>query len=62
MKYMHDLAELAIDRKIPIIITNQLMNANSIEYEKMNHSISNYTHQKIKLEKHNDYFLSLIHI
>ena len=60
MKYMHDLAELAIDRKIPIIITNQLMNANSIEYEKMNHSISNYTHQKIKLEKHNDYFKGIV--
>ena len=28
--------------------------ANDIEYEKMNYSISNYTHQKIKLERKKD--------
>ena len=60
MNYMHDLAELAIQRKIPIIITNQLMKADNIEYEKMNHSISNYTHQKIKLEKQKDHFKGVV--
>ena len=60
MNYMHDLAELAIQRKIPIIITNQLMKANNIEYEKLNNSISNYTHQKIKLEKQKDHYLGTV--
>ena len=60
MNYMHDLAQLAINKKIPIVITNQLMNANDIEYEKMNYSISNYTHQKIKLEKQRDHYQATI--
>ena len=57
---MHDLAQLAINKKIPIVITNQLMNANDTEYEKMNYSISNYTHQKIKLEKQGDHYQATI--
>ena len=60
MNYMHDLAQLAINKKIPIVITNQLMNANDSEYEKMNYSISNYTHQKIKLEKQRDHYQATI--
>ena len=60
MNYMHDLAQLAINKKIPIVITNQLMNANDTEYEKMNKSISNYTHQKIKLEKQRDHYQATI--
>ena len=51
MNYMHALSQLAINKKIPVILTNQLMQANNIEYEKMHYSISNFTHQKIKLEK-----------
>ena len=60
MNYMHDLAQLAINKKIPIVITNQLMSANDTEYEKMNYSISNYTHQKIKLEKQRDHYQATI--
>ena len=60
MNYMHDLAQLAINKKIPIVITNQLMNANDTQYEKMNYSISNYTHQKIKLEKQRDHYQATI--
>ncbi len=60
MNYMHDLAQLAINKKIPIVITNQLMSANDTEYEKMNKSISNYTHQKIKLEKQRDHYQATI--
>ena len=56
MNYMHDLSQLAINRKIPVIITNQLMETKDHAYEKMENSIKNYTHQKIKLEKHNDHF------
>ena len=56
MNHMHDLSQLAINKKIPVIITNQLMNANNKEYEKMNYSISNYTHQKIKLQKNKKHY------
>ena len=56
MNYMHELSRLAIDKKIPIVITNQLMKANDNEYEKMHYSISNFTHQKIKLEKKKDHY------
>ena len=56
MNHMHDLSQLAIHKKIPVIITNQLMKANDIEYEKMRYSISNYTHQKIKLEKQKQHY------
>ena len=56
MNYMHDLSQLAINKQIPVILTNQLMTANDIEYEKMHYSISNFTHQKIKLEKKNDHY------
>ena len=34
MNYMHDLAELAIQRKIPIIITNQLMKADILNMKR----------------------------
>ena len=60
MNYMHDLAQLAINKKIPIVITNQLMNANDTQYENINKSISNYTHQKIKLEKQRDHYQATI--
>ena len=56
MNYMHDLSQLAINKKIPVILTNQLMQANDIEYEKMHYSISNFTHQKIKLEKKKNHY------
>ena len=51
---------MAIQKKIPIVITNQLMKANNIEYEKMDKSISNYTHQKIKLEKQRGHYQGTI--
>ena len=60
MNYMHNLSKLAIHKEIPIIITNQLMNANNTEYEKMNYSISNYTHQKIKLEKQKNHYRGIM--
>jgi len=56
MNYMHGLSHLAINKKIPVILTNQLMKANDIEYEKMHYSISNFTHQKIKLEKKKNHY------
>ena len=60
MNHMHDLSQLAINKKIPVILTNQLMQANDIEYEKMHYSISNFTHQKIKLEKKKNHYQGTI--
>ena len=60
MNYMHDLSQLAIYKKIPVIITNQLMKANDVEYERMNYSISHYTHQKIKLEKKKNHYEGIV--
>jgi len=60
MNYMHDISRLAINRKLPVIITNQLMETKDHVYEKMGNSINNYTHQKIKLEKYNDHFQASI--
>jgi len=60
MNYMHNLSQLAIHKEIPIVITNQLMTANNTEYEKMSSSISNYTHQKIKLEKQKNHYKGII--
>lgn len=60
MNYMHDLSQLAIHKKIPVIITNQLMKANDVEYERMNYSISHYTHQKIKLEKKKNHYEGIV--
>ena len=60
MNYMHNLSQLAIHKEIPIVITYQLMTANNTEYEKMSSSISNYTHQKIKLEKQKNHYKGII--
>ena len=60
MNYMHNLSQLAIHKEIPIVITNQLMTANNTEYEKMSSSISNYTHQKIILEKQKNHYKGII--
>ena len=60
MNYIHALAQLSIEKNIPIIITNQVMKIDSTEYEKMNYSLINYTHQKIKLEKYKDHYKGTI--
>ena len=51
MKYMHDLSLLAIENKIPIIITNDIRNFNDTEKEVLEKPISMFTHVKIKLSK-----------
>ena len=60
MNYIHALAQLSIEKNIPIIITNQVMKIDSTEYEKMNYSLINYTHQTIKLEKYKDHYKGTI--
>ncbi len=61
MKYMHNLSSIAIDGKIPIIVTNIVRTINKHEKENLEESISMYTHTKIKLSKgDNGYFCQAI--
>ena len=61
MKYMHNLSSIAIDGKIPIIVTNIVRTVNKHEKENLEESISMYTHTKIKLSKgDNGYFCQAI--
>ena len=57
MKYMHNLSSIAIDGKIPIIVTNIVRTINKHEKENLEESISMYTHTKIKLSKNSDGYL-----
>ena len=61
MKYMHSLSSIAINRKIPIIVTNIVRTIDKREKENLEESISMYTHTKIKLSKDNNrYFCQAI--
>ena len=51
MKYMHDLSLIAIQKKIPIVVTNMIRKIDEIEKEHLDKSISIFTHMKIKLTK-----------
>jgi len=51
MKYMHNLSSIAIDYKIPIIVTNGVRSINKHEKENLEEPISMYIHTKIKLSK-----------
>ena len=57
MKYMHDLSSIAIDTKIPIIVSNMVRSIDKHEKENLEESISMYTHIKIKLTKNGNGFL-----
>jgi len=57
MKYMQNLSSIAIDGKIPIIITNMVRTINKHEKENLEESISMYTHTKIKLSKNSNGYL-----
>jgi len=57
MKYMHNLSSIAIDGKIPIIVTNIVRTINKHEKENLEESISMYTHTKIKLSKNSNGYL-----
>ena len=35
MKYMHKLSTIALEKKIPVIVTNQLLRKDETEYEKL---------------------------
>ena len=57
MKYMHNLSSIAIDGKIPIIVTNIVRTINKHEKENLEESISMYIHNKIKLSKNSNGYL-----
>ena len=51
MKFMHNLSNISINKKIPIVITNMIRNIEEKEIENMKSAIDLFTHIKIKLSK-----------
>ena len=56
MKYMHNLSNFAITKKIPIIITNMIRTSDGKEIENMQNAIDPFTHIKIHLFKNSSKF------
>ena len=56
MKYMHNLSNFAITKKIPIIITNMIRTSDGKEIENMQNAIDPFTHVKIHLFKNSSKF------
>ena len=56
MKYMHNLSNFAITKKIPIIITNMIRTSDGKEIENMQNAIDPFTHIKIHLIKNSSKF------
>jgi len=57
MKYMQNLASVAINTKIPIVVINIIRSFNEHEQENLEKSIGMFTHFKIKLKKNTGGFL-----
>ena len=51
MKFMHQLSCVAINKKIPVVITNMIRNIENKEVENMKSAIDPFTHVKIRLSK-----------
>ncbi len=61
MQYMHDLSLIAIQKKLPIIVTNMIRKFDELERENLDKSISMFTHVKIQLfKKGTKYFGKII--
>ena len=60
MKYMHKLAFVTIQKKIPVVVTNMIRKSDGVEKEYLGRSISMFTHQKIHLSKVNQRYLAQI--
>ena len=56
MKYMHNLSNFAITKKIPIIITNMIRTSDGKEIENLQNAIDPFTHIKIHLTKNSSKF------
>ena len=61
MKYMHELSNFAITKKIPIIITNMIRTIEGKEVENMKSAIDPFTHIKIQLSKNSSKFKGKIY-
>ncbi|QLH11770.1 ATPase domain-containing protein [Nitrosarchaeum sp. AC2] len=55
-KYIHNLSLVAINKKIPVVITNMIRNIEGIEMENMRTAIDPLTHIKIKLTKTSKFY------
>ena len=51
MKYMHNLANIALEKNIPIIVTNMIRTIDDKEIENLEKAINLFTHVKIHLRK-----------
>jgi DNA repair protein RAD51 len=51
MKHLHDLSSIAINKNIPIVITNMIRNIDDKQVENMRKATDLFTHIKIKLSK-----------
>ncbi len=60
MKYMHDLSLIAIQKKIPIVVTNIVRTIGDLELENLDKSISMFTQLKIKLIKNGSVYVGEI--
>lgn len=60
MKYMHKLALVIIQKKIPVIVTNMIRKSSGTEKENLDRSISMFTHQKIHLTKINQKYIAQV--
>ena len=56
MKYMQNLALLAINKNIPVVITNGMRTFDNTEKEILEKAVSMFTHVKIKLTKNRKFF------
>jgi len=60
VKYIHNLSLVAINKKIPVVITNMIRNIDGMEMENMKTAIDPLTHIKIKLTKTSSKFYAEI--
>lgn len=60
MEYMHSLSLLAIQRRIPVIVTNVVRQRDDEETENLDRSISIFTHKKIRLSRDGNKFLAQV--
>ena len=51
MKYMHELSQIAIANRIPVVVTNMIRNIKGQEAENMKGAVDPFTHIKIHLYK-----------
>lgn len=51
MEYMHELSLIAVQKKLPIVVTNIIRKIDDLENENLSKAISIFTHSKIKLSK-----------